>query len=119
MTLQILRTLWASASTLGLLSLNVACAEIPQENDCERRVIVHFLQPVTAQQGADMVRDILTPVLENGLQVHARTHVNTHTVAYALSAKGCRPVEQAIETLKQASGSRISRIEEDARQRVR
>ena len=110
-----LRFLGVVLFTLTLLIFNVSCAELSKQAECEKRVIVHFLQPVTNEQGLEIVRSVLASSVRKGLQVNFRIQVDGRTAAYSLSAAGCAPVEQAIETLRQATGSRIRLLELDAR----
>jgi hypothetical protein len=101
--------------TTALMVFNVSCANTPKPSECEKRVIVHFLQPVTNEQGLDIVRSVLASGLKNGLQVNFRIQVTPQTAAYSLSALGCGSVDQAIETLRQVTGSRIRLLELDIR----
>jgi hypothetical protein len=106
-------------SLLGLTTVlalfNVSCADVPKATECEKRVIVYFLQPVTAEQGLEIVKSVLAPSVNNGLGVYFRTQVNAQTLAYSLSAAGCGAVDQGIETLRQAQGTKIRLLEMDAR----
>ena len=112
------RHLFVILFTSALIVFNVSCANVPKENECEKRVIVHFLQPVTNEQGLEIVRSVLTSSVKKGLQVNFRIQLNGRTAAYSLSAAGCASVEQAIETLRQATGSRIRLLELDAPVRI-
>lgn len=113
-----LRFLSVVLFTLVLLIFNVSCAEVSKQAECEKRVIVHFLQPVTNEQGLEIVRSVLAQPIKKGLQVNFRIQVDGQTAAYSLSAAGCASVEQAIETLRQATGSRIRLLELDAPMRI-
>jgi hypothetical protein len=53
--------------------------------------------------------------VNNGLGVYFRTQVNAQTLAYSLSAARCGAVDQGIETLRQAQGTKIRLLEMDAR----
>ena len=102
----------------GLVVFNASCAVAPRQAECEKRVIVHVLQPVTNEQGLEIVRSVLAQPIKKGLQVNFRIQVDGQTAAYSLSAAGCASVEQAIETLRQATGSRIRLLELDAPMRI-
>ncbi len=70
---------------------------------------------MTNEQGLEMVRSVLASGLKNGLQVNFRIQVTPQTAAYSLSASGCDLVEQGIETLRQAQGTKIRLLEMDVR----
>jgi hypothetical protein len=102
----------------GLVVFNASCVVAPRQAECEKRVIVHFLQPVTNEQGLEIVRSVLAQPIKKGLQVNFRIQVDGRTAAYSLSAAGCASADQAIETLRQATGSRIRLLELDAPMRI-
>jgi hypothetical protein len=104
--------------TAALMVFNVSCANTPKPSECEKRVIVHFLQPVTNEQGLEIVQEVLMPIVKKGLQVSFRIQVNSHTVAYSLSAPGCVLVEQGIEALRQAQLTKIRLLEMDLPVRI-